>query len=169
MINQRLEDVINKQINAELYSAYLYLAMAAYYESINLPGFANWMRVQFQEEQFHGLKFYDYLVSRGGRVKLEAIEMPKFEWNSPLEVYEHTLEHEKHVTALLNNIAEIAEEEKDRPTRNLMIWFIDEQVEEEGSAEKIISDLKFIGENGQGLLMLDRELATRVFIPPTTA
>lgn len=169
MINQRLEEVINKQINAELYSAYLYLSMAAYCESINLPGFANWMRVQFQEEQFHGLKFYDYLVSRGGRVKLEAIEMPKFEWNSPLEVFEHTLEHEKHVTALLNNIAEIAEEEKDRPTRNLMIWFIDEQVEEEGSAEKIIGDLKFIGGNGQGLLMLDREFATRVFVAPTTA
>jgi len=169
MINKRLEEVINQQINAELYSAYLYLAMAAHCESVNLPGFANWMRVQFQEEQFHAFKFYDYLVSRGGRVKLEAIETPQFEWKSPLAIFEHTLEHEKHVTALLNNIAEVAEEEKDRATRNLMIWFIDEQVEEEGSAEKIIGDLKIVGDNGHGMLMLDREFSTRVFTPPTTA
>lgn len=169
MINQRLEDVINKQINAELYSAYLYLSMAAYFESINLPGFANWMRVQFEEEQFHGLKFFDYLASRGGRIKLDAIEVPQFEWKNPLEVFEHTLEHEQHVTALLNNIAEIAEEEKDRPTRNLMVWFIDEQVEEEGNAEKIINELKMIGGNGHGLLMMDREFSTRVFAPDVTA
>ena len=169
MINTRLEDVINNQINAELYSAYLYLSMSAYFESINLPGFANWMKVQFEEEQFHGLKFLNYLVSRGGRVKLEAIEKPQIEWNNPLEVFEHTLEHEKHVTALLNNIAEVSEIEKDRATRNLMVWFIDEQVEEEGNAEKIINELKMIGGEGHGLLMLDREFATRVFTPPVGA
>lgn len=169
MINAKLEEVINHQINAELYSAYLYLSMAAYFESANLPGFANWMRVQFEEEQFHGLKFFDYLASRGGRIKLEAIEVPQFEWTSPLQVFEHTLEHEQHVTALLNNIAEIAETEKDRATRNLMVWFIDEQVEEEGTAEKIINELKMIGDNGHGILMLDREFATRTFTPPTGA
>jgi ferritin len=169
MINTRLEDVINNQINAELYSAYLYLSMSAYFESINLPGFANWMKIQFVEEQFHGLKFLNYVVSRGGRVKLEAIEKPQIEWNNPLEVFEHTLEHEKHVTALLNNIAEVAEIEKDRATRNLMVWFIDEQVEEEGNAEKIINELKMIGGEGHGLLMLDREFATRVFTPPVGA
>ena len=112
------------------------------------------------------MRFLNYLVSRGGRVKLDAIEKPQFEWKSPLEVFEHTLEHEKHVTALLNNIAEVAEVEKDRPTRNLMIWFIDEQVEEEGNAEKIINELKLIGGEGHGMLMLDREFATRVFVPP---
>ena len=169
MINSKLEAVINQQINAELYSAYLYLSMSAYFESMNLPGFANWMKVQFEEEQFHALKFYNYLVSRGGRVVLEAIEKPQFEWKNPIEVFEHTLEHEKHVTALLNNIAEVAEVEKDRPTRNLMIWFIDEQVEEEGNAEKIINELKLIGGEGHGMLMLDREFATRVFVPPTNA
>lgn len=169
MINARLEEVINKQINAELYSAYLYLSMAAYFESVNLPGFANWMRVQFEEEQFHGLKFFNYLISRGGRVKLDAIEVPRFEWKSAIEVFEETLEHEKHVTALLNNIAEVAEEEKDRATRNLMVWFIDEQVEEEGNAEKIINELKMIGGEGHGMLMLDREFATRTFVPPVGA
>ncbi|OJV63266.1 MAG: ferritin [Clostridiales bacterium 38-18] len=169
MINARLEEVINKQINAELYSAYLYLSMSAYFESVNLPGFANWMKVQFEEEQFHGLKFFNYLISRGGRVKLDTIEVPKFEWKNAIEVFEETLEHEKHVTALLNNIAEVAEEEKDRATRNLMIWFIDEQVEEEGNAEKIINELKMIGGEGHGMLMLDREFATRTFVPPTGA
>lgn len=166
MINPRLEEAINNQINAELYSAYLYLSMAAYFEDANLPGFANWMRVQFEEEQFHGMRFLNYLVERGGRVKLEAIEKPRFEWNSVLEVFEETLEHEKHVTALINNIADIAEEEKDRATRNLLIWFIDEQVEEEGAAEKIINELKMIGGEGHGMLMLDREFAARTFVPP---
>ena len=127
------------------------------------------MRVQFEEEQFHGLKFFNYLISRGGRVKLDAIEVPKFEWKSAIEVFEETLEHEKHVTALLNNIAEVAEEEKDRATRNLMVWFIDEQVEEEGNAEKIINELKMIGGEGHGMLMLDREFATRTFVPPVGA
>lgn len=166
MINPRLEEAINNQINAELYSAYLYLSMAAYFEDANLPGFANWMRIQFEEEQFHGMRFLNYLVERGGRVKLEAIEKPRFEWNNVLEVFEETLEHEKHVTALINNIADIAEEEKDRATRNLLIWFIDEQVEEEGAAEKIINELKMIGGEGHGMLMLDREFAARTFVTP---
>lgn len=166
MINEKLEKVINQQINAEMYSAYLYLSMSAYLESINLPGFASWMRVQFEEEQFHALRFFTFLNERGGRVELEAIEKPQFVWNNVIEVFEHTLEHERHVTSLLNNIADIAETEKDRPTRNLMVWFIDEQVEEESSAEKIINELKLINGEGHGMLMLDRELGTRVFTPP---
>ena len=169
MIKKRLEEVINKQINAELYSAYLYLSMAAYFEDANLPGFANWMRVQFEEEQFHAMKFMDYLIERGGRVHLDAIEKPRFEWNNAIEVFEETLTHEQHVTALINNIAEVAEEEKDRANQNLLIWFIDEQVEEEGAAEKILNDLKMIGGQGHGMLMLDREFATRTFVPPTNA
>lgn len=169
MISARLEEVINKQINAELYSAYLYLSMAAYFEESNLPGFANWMRVQFQEEQFHALKFYDYLVERGGRVLLDAIEKPKQEWKNVIDVFEETLTHERHVTALINNIADVAEQEKDRATQNLLIWFINEQVEEEGAAEKILNELKLIGGEGHGMLMLDREFAARTFVPPVGA
>ncbi|MBF4693192.1 ferritin [Fusibacter ferrireducens] len=166
MINPKLEKAINEQINAELYSAYLYLSMSAYLESLNLPGFATWMRVQFEEEQFHAMRFFTYLNDRGGRVVLEAIEKPQFEWNNVIEVFEKTLEHEIHVTNLLNNIADIAEAERDRPTKNLMIWFIDEQVEEESTAEKIINELKMINGEGHGMLMLDRELGARVFTPP---
>ncbi|MDN5353034.1 MAG: ferritin [Clostridiales bacterium] len=169
MISAKLEQAINKQINAELYSAYLYLSMSAYYESIDLPGFANWMKVQFEEEQFHALKFFTYLADRGGRIKLEAIDKPVFEWKDSLDVFKETLTHEQHVTSLLNALADVADEEKDRPTQNLLKWFLDEQVEEEASAEKIIKQLKMIDGKGQGLLMLDRELATRVFVPPTTA
>jgi len=143
--------------------------MSSYFESLNLSGFANWMRVQFEEEQFHAFKFVDYLNERGGRVLLEAIEKPQIEWENVIEVFEQTLEHEKHVTSLLNEIAELAEVEKDRATRNLMVWFIDEQVEEEGSAEKILNELKWINGEGHGMLMLDREMATRVFTPPTGA
>lgn len=169
MIKKRLEDAINQQINAELYSAYLYLAMASYFEETNLSGFANWMRVQFEEEQFHAMKFLDYLIERGGRVKLEAIDKPRFEWKDAIEVFEETLEHEKHVTSLINDIAEIAEVEKDRPTQNMLIWFIDEQVEEEATAEKILNELKLIGGGGHGMLMMDRELSARVFTPPVKA
>lgn len=167
MINSKLEAIINKQINAELYSAYLYLSMSSYFESINLPGFANWMKVQFEEEQFHAMRFFNYLAERGGRVVLEAIEKPQTDWKNPIEVFEHTYEHEQHVTSLLNDIAELAEAEKDRATQNLMVWFIDEQVEEEGSAEKILNELKWINGEGHGMLMLDREMATRVFVAPT--
>lgn len=167
MISEKIEKAINAQINAEMYSAYLYLSMSSYFESLNLPGFANWMRVQFEEEQSHALKFVDYLNERGGRVVLEAIERPQTEWDGAIAVFEQTLEHEKHVTALLNAIADIAEEEKDRPTRNLLAWYIDEQVEEESSAEKILNELKWINGEGHGMLMLDRELASRVFTPPT--
>lgn len=169
MINARLEEALNKQINAEFYSAYLYLSMSAYFEELNLSGFANWMRIQFEEEQFHALKFLDYLAERGGRVKLEAIEKPKFEWKNPIDVFEETLIHERHVTSLINEIAEIAEQEKDRATQNMLIWFIDEQVEEESAAESILNQLKLIGGEGHGMLMLDREFAARVFTPPTNA
>ena len=169
MIHARLEQAINKQINAELYSAYLYLSMAAYFEEINLTVFANWMRVQFEEEQFHAMKFFNYLVERGGRVTLEAIEKPRTEWGSIIEVFEETLSHERHVTALINEIADIADEQKDRATQNLLIWFIDEQVEEESAAEGILNQLKLINGEGHGMLMLDREFAARTFTPPAGA
>lgn len=166
MMNQKLEKAINAQINAELYSAYLYLSMGAYFEEQGLSGFANWMRVQFEEEQFHGLKFFDYVAERGGRVILESIEKPKTKWESPLAVFEEVLEHERHVTSLINNLIDIAIEERDHATKSFLNWYIDEQVEEEASAEDILNQLKLVDGDGRGLLMLDREMASRSFTPP---
>lgn len=169
MIHKRIEEAFNVQINAELYSAYLYLSMAAYYESHNLPGFANWMRVQFQEEQFHGLRMFDYVNQRGGRVVLTKIEAPKVEWESFIDAFEDVLTHERHVTSLINSIIDIAIEERDHATKSFLNWFVDEQVEEEATAEKIINELKLIEGKGNGILMMDREFAARVFVPPVIA
>lgn len=169
MMNKRVEEAINKQINAELYSAYLYASMAAYFQSEGLPGFANWMRVQFQEEQFHGFKFFDWICERGGRVVLEAIEGPQKEWKDAVDVYETTLKHEQLVTSLINNLMSVAIEEKDYATVNLLQWFVNEQVEEEANATKILDELRMVYGNGHGMLMLDRELATRVYVPPVVA
>lgn len=166
MIKQRVNDAINAQINAELYSAYLYLSMAAYFEDQNLPGFANWMRVQFEEEQFHGLRFYSFINERGGRVILDAIEKPETNWESIIAVFDNVLAHEEHVTNLINNLMSIAIEERDYATSNFLQWFVDEQVEEEANVNAILNQLKRVNGEGQAILMLDRELATRVFTPP---
>ncbi|MDK9710779.1 ferritin [Acidaminobacter sp.] len=165
MINKRVEEAFNIQINAELYSAYLYLSMAAYFEAQNLPGFANWMRVQFQEEQFHAMKMFDFVNERGGRVILTKIDGPKVEWENVVDVYEEVLAHEQHVTSLINNIMDIAIDERDHATKSFLNWFIDEQVEEESNAEAIISELKLIDGKGNGILMMDREFRARVFNP----
>lgn len=169
MLSKKLEEAINKQINAELYSAYLYLSMAAYFETKNLPGFANWMRVQFQEEQFHAFKFFDYVNERGGRVTLETIEGPRTEWGNPVEVFEETLKHEYHVTSLINHLMDLAIEERDHATKSFLNWYIDEQVEEEANVTALTEQLKLIDGKGHGMLMLDKELATRVFVPPVNA
>ena len=169
MISKKLEVAINRQMNRELYSAYLYLSMAAYFESKGLPGFANWMRVQFQEETFHGMKFFDYLVGRGGRVTLLDIEAPPNNWDSPLDVFKHTYEHEQKVTGLINDLMTLATEEKDYATMSMLQWYINEQVEEESSAIALADKLKIIADDGAALYMLDKELALRVFTPPTTA
>lgn len=166
MINKKVEAAINEQINAELYSAYLYLSMAAYFEEQNLSGFANWMRVQFQEEQFHALKMYDYVLERGGKVTLKVIEGPKVEWDGIVDVFEDVHKHEIHVTGLINNLVDVAMGERDHASNNFLSWFVTEQVEEEANVEKILNQLKLIGGKGDGILMLDRELATRVFVPP---
>lgn len=166
MINKRVEEAFNIQINAELYSAYLYLSMAAYFEAQNLPGFANWMRVQFQEEQFHAMKMFDFVNERGGRVILTKIDGPKVEWENVVDVYEEVLAHEQHVTSLINNIMDIAIDERDHATKSFLNWFIDEQVEEESAAEAIISELRLIDGKGNGILMMDREFRARVFTPP---
>ena len=159
-------DELNRQVNAELYSSYLYLSMAAYFESINLKGFANWMKIQAQEEVTHAMKFFDYINERGGRVTLDTIKKPPAEWKSPLDVFENTYKHEVNVTKMINSLVDLAIREKDHATYNMLQWFVAEQVEEEASADAIRQQLKFIGKDGRGLLMLDRELSRRLFIPP---
>jgi ferritin len=161
MLKKTIQDAINEQINKELYSAYLYLAMAAYFDANNLPGFAHWMRAQYREETEHALKFYGYVNERGGRVYVKAIDEPPAEFGSPLKAFEQTLEHEQYVTSLINKLYELALEEKDYATQSLLSWYIDEQVEEEDNASYIVETLKMVGEKGNGLIMLDRQLAQR--------
>jgi len=160
-MNEVIVKAINKQINAEMYSAYLYLAMAAYFDDKSLGGFANWMKIQAKEEMAHAMKFYEYVYEREGKVELEAIEKPGADFDSPLEVFEKALEHEKKVTSLINGLYELSIQEKDYAFQSFLKWFIDEQVEEENSANEIIERLKLAGEKGPGLFMLDRELGAR--------
>lgn len=166
MINENARKVINEQINKELYSAYLYLSMSAYFSDIGLLGFANWMRVQTQEEQAHAMLMYDFLINRGAKVVLTAIDAPQNDWKSPLHVMETALSHEVYVTGLINNIITVAEDVKDRATISYMNWFIDEQVEEEANAQDIISKLKLIGDDKSALYLLDKDLSARVFVAP---
>ena len=161
MIGKAMQDAMNEQINKELFSSYLYLSMAAYFEDKNLPGFANWMRVQADEERAHAMKFYDFILERGGRVFLKAIDAPKTDWNSNLEVAEEVAAHEAMVTASINDLYELALKEKDYPSQVLLQWFVTEQVEEESSAAQIVADLKLIDDRGTAVLMLDRQLGER--------
>lgn len=161
MLSEKMQSALNAQVNAELYSSYLYLAMAAYFESQNLLGFANWMHKQSDEENTHGMKFYHYINNRRGLVSLSPIEGPKTEWASPLEVFEDSLAHEQKVTALINKLMDLAIAESDHATISFLKWFVDEQVEEEANVDAVIQDLKRIGGAPQGLFILDRELAGR--------
>lgn len=167
MINEKIEKVINEQINAELWSAYLYLSMSAWFEGRNLPGFASWMRIQWQEETAHAMKFFDYLNERGGTVKLAPIAEVPTEWKDAVEVFTETLKHEKVVTSLINKIVDLAIEVKDHATNNMVQWFVAEQVEEEATAEQILEQLKMVGNHGHALLMIDQMLGQRVFVDPT--
>lgn len=166
MINEKVGKILNEQVNKELYSAYLYLSMSAYFSDIGLLGFANWMRVQFQEEQAHAMFIYDFLLDRGEKVILTAIDAPRTTWASPLEVMEEVLKHEIYVTGLINNVVSVAEDVKDRATMSYMNWFVDEQVEEEANAKEIIDKLKLIGDDKSALYLLDKDLAARVFVQP---
>ncbi len=164
-----MEKAFNEQINEELYSAYLYLSMVAYFESINLQGFANWMRVQTQEEIVHAMKFYDYINQRSARVVLKALAEPQIEWKSPMDAFEAAYKHEIHITGKINDLVNLAIEEKDHAANMFLQWFVNEQVEEEKNPSDIIQKLKLIKDSSEGLYMLDKELATRVFVPPPTA
>jgi ferritin len=161
MMSKAVEDAINDQVKKEFYSAYLYLSMAAHFEAHNLPGFAHWMRVQVQEEQAHGMKFFDYLHDRGGVVKLQAIDQPPTAWKSSLELFNQVLEHEQAVTASINKLYELAVKENDYATQVMLHWFITEQVEEEKNAADIIANLKLLEERGTAVLMLDHQLSKR--------
>jgi ferritin len=161
MFKQNLQDAINDQIVAEMHSAYVYLSMSAYLEAQNLPGFAHWMRVQYEEETAHALKLFDFLNDRGGHVALKAIEAPPVEFGSVLALFENALSHEQKVTGLINKLYELAVAEADYPTQVLLQWYIEEQVEEEKNATAIVEQLRLTGDFGPGLLMLDREMASR--------
>jgi ferritin len=166
MLSEKMQEKLNSQLNAELYSAYLYLSMSAYFESLNLQGFANWVRVQAREEQVHAEKFFDHINERDGRVTLRPIDGPPTEWDSPLAVFEEVYRHEQKVTGLINGLVTASLQEFDHASNSFLQWFVTEQVEEESSAQKVVQSLKLVGQDGAGLLMLDRELALRVFTPP---
>lgn len=166
MLSKKMEDAINKQINAELYSAYFYLSMAAYYESVSLPGFANWMKVQAQEEVSHAMLMFDYVNDRGGRAIMAPIDGPPTEWGSVLAPLEDTYKHEQKVTGLINGLVDIALSERDHATTAMLQWFVTEQVEEEKNASDLVEKIKRIGDSPNALFMLDRELTQRVFVPP---
>ena len=161
MLTEKMQTALNGQLNAELYSSYLYLSMNAYFKSVNLDGFANWMYYQAQEELEHSLKFYDFIIQRGGKVQLQQIAAPPTEWNSPLAVFEATLKHEQKVTGLINDLVDVAHEERDHATNIFLQWFVSEQVEEEESVGGVLEQLKLLGDAKGGLFMIDRELSKR--------
>ena len=161
MLSKKMQDAMNEQINKELYSAYLYLSMSAHCESINLSGFAHWMREQAEEEKEHAMKLYEFICDRGGRVELKAIDQPPVEFKSAIDVFEQTLKHEEFVTSLINDLYVLAVQEKDYASQIFLQWFVTEQVEEEKGASEILEMLRMIGDKAQGILIVDRQLAAR--------
>lgn len=166
MISEKMQTALNEQINSELYSSYLYLSMQSYFASVNLAGFANWMGIQVLEELCHVNKLFDFVNERGGRVLLDSIEKPPREWDSALGVFEATLQHERKVSGLINELVDMAIEEKDHATNSFLHWFVDEQVEEENTADSVLGQLKLIKNEPQGLFIMDNQMGQRVFTPP---
>jgi ferritin len=162
MLSKKMEKALNGQINAELYSSYLYLAMSAHFETTGLGGFSRWMQAQAEEELLHAMKFYHFVNERGGRVTLGAIEAPTSKWKSPLAVFQATYAHEQKVTSLIHDLVDLAVKEKDHATHSFLQWFVTEQVEEEATADEIVNQLKLVGDAPGGLFMLDRELGARM-------
>ena len=161
MISEKMQKALNDQINAEFFSAYLYLAMAAYFEEKNLPGFAHWMEVQYAEETMHGMKIYRYVVDRGGRAQFQAIEEPQRDWDSPLAAFEDAYKHEQYITGRINDLMKLALELSDFTTQSFLRWYLDEQVEEEANANEIVQSFHLMGDGKQSLFMLNRELKQR--------
>ena len=165
MLSDTMVKALNEQINAEMYSAYFYLSMNSYFESNSLAGFSHWMRMQAQEEMLHAMKLYDYVNERGGQVVLDAIAKPPAHWNSPQEVLDDVLAHEQKVTSLINNLMNIALDERDHASAGFLQWFVSEQVEEEDNVGAVVDKLKLIGSDTSGLFVLDQDLGKR--LPPT--
>lgn len=161
MLDQDMQDAINTQIRNEYYSSYLYLSMSAYCESRNFPGFASWLRKQSEEELVHAMKLFDYMLDRGGRVVLESIDRPPSEFGTLLEVFEELFEHEREVTGMINSLYDLALSQNDHATAVALHWFVEEQVEEEKSAEEVVEKLKLAADNGAALMILDAELGSR--------
>lgn len=161
MANKKIEKALNKQFNAELYSAYLYWAMSAWFEQQNLPGFAHWLEMQAFEELQHSHKFYKYVVETDGTPDFDAVAKPPVKWDSPLEAFEEVLKHEKDVTSKVHKLMALAREENDYPTENFLQWFVSEQVEEEANAKQVVERLKMVGDGPQGMFMMDRHMAAR--------
>jgi ferritin len=168
MISKKMVQSLNKQVNNEIYSAYLYLSMSSYTNYIGLKGAANWFMVQYQEEMVHAMKIYDYVNSQGNHAQLTAIAAPPTEFGTLLSMFEQTLKHEQFITNCINELMDLAIKEKDHATQIFLQWFVTEQIEEEGNDNDIIAKLKLVGDNPQGLMMVDRDLAARVFTPPAT-
>ncbi|MFZ2324978.1 MAG: ferritin [Ignavibacteriaceae bacterium] len=165
MISAKMQKALNDQVNEEMFSSYLYLSMAAYFEAKNLKGFANWFRVQSQEEQTHAMKFFNFILQKGGKVSLKQIEIPKSDWKTIPEAFSDTFKHEQKITGLINKLVEVSMAEKDYATHTFLQWFVTEQVEEEANVEDLIQKLEMIGENKSGLYMIDNELGSRTFTP----
>jgi ferritin len=166
-LSKNIENALNKQINEEIFSSYLYLSMSADFENKNLKGFANWMKVQASEEMTHAMKLYNFVLERGCKIELESIKKPQTNWKSPLQAFSDALNHEQFITNCINNLVNTAQKEKDHATSNMLQWFVDEQVEEEANADEILSKLKLIKDNTSSLFMLDKELQARVFVDET--
>ncbi len=166
MISEKMTEALNGQINKEIYSAYLYMDMSAHCSYEGLEGFANWFMVQYQEEMTHAMKIYAYIIEQGAKVVLDAIERPPGKFGTPLEMFEATLKHENFITRSINELADLANQEKDYATQIFLQWFITEQIEEEANDNEIISKLKLVGDDGNGLFIIDKELAARTFNAP---
>jgi ferritin len=161
MLDSKIQDAFNEQLNAELFSSYLYLSMSAYFESQNLKGMAHWMRTQAQEELQHALKFFDFINERGGRVLLAKVKEPKTEWSSAVDAFDEACKHESLVTGLINALVELSLKEKDHAANAFLQWFVTEQVEEESTVQEITDKLRFVGDNAVALFMIDQELGQR--------
>ena len=167
MISEKMVDALNDQVNKEMFSSYLYLSMSAYFDGKNLAGMSQWMKLQAQEEYDHAMKFYDYILRVGGTVKLGAIDAPQNKWDSPLQIFEDSLDHERFISKSIHDLMDLAILESDHPTKSFLQWFVDEQVEEEDTVQQIVDSFKMFGDSKGGLFMFDRELGSRAASAPT--
>lgn len=164
-IKKEMQDAINDQINAEMFSAYLYLSMAAYFDDEDLPGFSNWMRCQYLEETMHAMKFYNFINERGGRVELKALEGPEIKWDSYVDAFEAVVKHEEYISDRINKLVTLSRKLEDYAAESLLMWYVDEQVEEEDTANNILVKVKRLKNDSNGLLRIDNELAARAVSP----